>query len=183
MSKVITKKTKKIDYIKKVEFKILRSGSTSASGKFMSLEGNSKSGVATTLKKALKQHRGLKISLDARVRFINKIKNDELIVDFNIKPPKIATNNADVIPAMNALNTELIRRVDVAEVKKSGWVFDKFIKVEYPYNKYEPFKGGSFIPLPAYIANKKACINVKNEKDDECFKWAILSAPGVLVLW
>ena len=41
--------------------------------------------------------------------------------------------------------------------------------------KYEPFKGGYYIPLPKYLANKKAIINVKN-KDNDCFRWAIKSA-------
>ena len=38
--------------------------------------------------------------------------------------------------------------------------------------KYEPLGGSSYIPLPAFLAAKKAIINLKNE-DDECFKWPI----------
>ena len=41
--------------------------------------------------------------------------------------------------------------------------------------KYSPIKGSSYIPLPKFIENKKACINVRNE-DNQCFKYAILSA-------
>ena len=33
----------------------------------------------------------------------------------------------------------------------------------------------SYIPLPKFLAAKKAIINLKNE-DDECFKWAITPA-------
>lgn len=36
-------------------------------------------------------------------------------------------------------------------------------------------QAGSYIPLPLFIQKKKACVNVQN-KDNECFKWAILSA-------
>ena len=38
--------------------------------------------------------------------------------------------------------------------------------------KYEPLGGCSCIPLPGFLAAKKAIINLKNE-DDECFKWEI----------
>ena len=38
--------------------------------------------------------------------------------------------------------------------------------------KYEPLGGSSYNPLPAFLAAKKAIINLKNE-DDECFKCAI----------
>ena len=41
--------------------------------------------------------------------------------------------------------------------------------------KYLPLGGSSYIPLPKFLAAKKAIINLKNE-DDECFKWSITRA-------
>ena len=41
--------------------------------------------------------------------------------------------------------------------------------------KFEPLGGSSYIPLPTFLAAKKAIINRRNE-DDECFKWAITPA-------
>ena len=41
--------------------------------------------------------------------------------------------------------------------------------------KYEPLGGSSYIPLPKFLAAKKAIINLNNE-DNECFKWAITRA-------
>ena len=41
--------------------------------------------------------------------------------------------------------------------------------------KCEPLGGSSYIPLPKFLAAKRATINLKNE-DDECFKWAITRA-------
>ena len=41
--------------------------------------------------------------------------------------------------------------------------------------KYDPLGGSSYIPLPKFLAAKKAIINLKNE-DDECFKLAITRA-------
>ena len=41
--------------------------------------------------------------------------------------------------------------------------------------KFEPLGGSSYIPLRAFLAAKKAIINLKNE-NDECFKWAITRA-------
>ena len=38
--------------------------------------------------------------------------------------------------------------------------------------KYEQIGGFSYIPLPGFLAAKKAIINLKNEID-ECLKWAI----------
>ena len=41
--------------------------------------------------------------------------------------------------------------------------------------KYQPLKGSSYIELPKYLQTKKAIVNVKNQ-DNECLKWALLSA-------
>ena len=41
--------------------------------------------------------------------------------------------------------------------------------------KYVPLGGSSYIPLPKFLAAKKAIINLRNN-DDECFKWAITRA-------
>ena len=35
--------------------------------------------------------------------------------------------------------------------------------------------GSSYIPLPGFLAAKKAITNLRNE-DDECFKWATTRA-------
>ena len=40
---------------------------------------------------------------------------------------------------------------------------------------YVPLRGPSYIPLPKFLAEKKAIISLTNE-DDECFKYAITRA-------
>ena len=34
--------------------------------------------------------------------------------------------------------------------------------------------GGSYIPLPEFIQNKRACVNIKNT-DEKCFIWSLLA--------
>ena len=57
----------------------------------------------------------------------------------------------------------------------SGWEIESIELAYVNVAKYEPLRGGTYIPLPAKLANKKAIINVKN-KDNECLKWALRSA-------
>ena len=44
--------------------------------------------------------------------------------------------------------------------------------------KYEPLERFSYIPLPKFLAAKKAIINLNNE--DDCFKWAISRALNLV---
>ena len=57
----------------------------------------------------------------------------------------------------------------------SNWRFHSVLSLDLHTVKYEPLGGSSYIPLPAYLAPKKAIVNLKYE-DDECFKWAITRA-------
>ena len=59
--------------------------------------------------------------------------------------------------------------------RESGWSLKSILNLVVNIYKYNPMRGSSFIDLPPFIKNKKACVNVKND-DDQCFRWAILSA-------
>ncbi|XP_065354937.1 uncharacterized protein LOC135949334 [Calliphora vicina] len=69
----------------------------------------------------------------------------------------------------------IVHKMEEFQTRDSGWTLVQLIKVELNLNKYQPLKGSSFIPLPKQILVKRACINVQN-KDDYCFKWALISA-------
>ena len=57
----------------------------------------------------------------------------------------------------------------------SGWVAGGIDLAYIEVARYNPLRGGTYLPLPASLAKKKAIINVKN-KDNECLKWAIRAA-------
>ena len=57
----------------------------------------------------------------------------------------------------------------------SGWVVDHISTLWLDIARYQPLRGGSYIPLPAAVKNKKAVVNVKNT-DDQCLRWALRSA-------
>ena len=58
----------------------------------------------------------------------------------------------------------------------SGDTHESIGLLYYHFQKVDVRKGGSYIVPPDWIANKKATINPKNEKDNECFQWSIIAA-------
>ena len=55
----------------------------------------------------------------------------------------------------------------------SAWYFKEVEKLEIHTVEYNPTKGSSYIPLPDWVSNKKAIVNIEN-KDEKCFLWCIL---------
>ena len=57
----------------------------------------------------------------------------------------------------------------------SGWRLHSVDRLDIYITKFDPVKGRSYKPLPKYVANKKAVINMENN-DDQYFKWAVTRA-------
>ena len=57
----------------------------------------------------------------------------------------------------------------------SGWEVESIETAYVNVARYQPLRGGTYLPLPANLAKKKAIINVKN-RDNQCLKWALKAA-------
>ena len=74
------------------------------------------------------------------------------------------------------MTRECLEKTEKFQNKGSGWQFASVVSFDINVDPYKPLRGSSYFPLPAKLAAKKAIINVKNMKDNECFKWAVTSA-------
>jgi hypothetical protein len=64
--------------------------------------------------------------------------------------------------------------MEESQMKKSGWTLFRVDGLRLKINKFNPLRGKGFIPVPANLQARKACVNVENY-DDYCFRYAILS--------
>ena len=58
---------------------------------------------------------------------------------------------------------------------ENGFSLDKIMHLYINFHRLALTRGSSHTELPEWIKNKKAVINPKN-KDEECFKWAVIEA-------
>ena len=54
--------------------------------------------------------------------------------------------------------------------------FEQVVSFDINVDPHRPLSGSSYIKTPNELVGKHAIINVKNERDNECFKWAVTSA-------
>ena len=90
--------------------------------------------------------------------------------------PEIVTESTDLSNLYITMTSRIFELIQNFQNRGSGWQFDRVEHLDININPYNPLSASSYIPLPDKLAKKKAIINVKNEKDHECFKWAITSA-------
>lgn len=128
--------------------------------------------LLSTILKSLIEHKSLKVNLVVECNFSNmkeefsnrafKTKNEPIFEDTNVN--EYLENSFK----------KLIKEMEEAQLKNSGWSLLGVDGVRLKINKYNPLRGSTYIPLPEIIANKKACINVEN-KDEKCFMYSILA--------
>ena len=73
-------------------------------------------------------------------------------------------------------DTMLQRFQDVRETsfeKWSGFIFENVDLLYYDFHKTDVQRDKSYTESPEWIKNKKATINLKNIKDDNCFQYSI----------
>ena len=90
-------------------------------------------------------------------------------------------NEALVNRTFNRFIDEVKGEIEAWIQRGSGWVIEGIVAAYVNVERYEPLRGGSYMPLPKNLQNKKAIINVQN-RDNQCLRWAIRAAlfPALL---
>ena len=79
---------------------------------------------------------------------------------------------------LNQIVLEMINnsyQIENPTLLNSRFVFEEVLYMNINIHQLNITKGSSYLPLPDWLAHKKAIINPKNE-DQECFKWAVITA-------
>lgn len=115
--------------------------------------------------------KGLRCFITIQSILVDLINKKYISHDFNGKLRDIPTINS--IGEFTNDNIEAFKNNIEKSYNGSGWAFYGFDNFRIKFNVYKMALGKSFIPLPKAIADKKACINPKND-DDKCFDWCLL---------
>ena len=65
--------------------------------------------------------------------------------------------------------------METSNERGTGFTHESVGLLYYYFQKIDIIRAESYIASPDWIVNKKATINPKDEKDNECFKWSIIA--------
>ncbi|KAF4529783.1 hypothetical protein B566_EDAN018051 [Ephemera danica] len=88
---------------------------------------------------------------------------------------EILFQESDIEDVLERMFIYLLHRLENDMIKGSGWSLISLENIIVHLSKYEPLRGGTYIPLPKKLSDKRAIINPINTRDMECFKWCILT--------
>ncbi len=130
--------------------------------------------ILKKLTKIIENGNPMKFYLEYKAKFLKQIK--DIIVDgYFTTSPLIATKGSNKKEQIDELLEDIDGQVAAWIQAGSDLTFESSTIMYVQLAKWKPLKGGSYIPSPEWVKNNKSCVNVRNT-DDQCFKWAILSA-------
>ena len=127
----------------------------------------------------IKSKGSIKVKLILTVRFTKEnpaTGNIDINVYSFASKMEIVTESTDLSELFDQMTDKIFELIQNFNNRGSGWQFDRVEHLDININPYNPLSASSYIELPKSLARKKAIINVQNENDNECFKWAVTSA-------
>ena len=109
--------------------------------------------------------------------FVKDFEDTRAIYSAN-KPVEIfmGSDTENIIDTLfNTFLNRIQQAMETSNERGSGFTHDSVGLLYYYFQRIVIRRGGSYIVSPDWIASKKATINPKNEKDNECFKWSIIA--------
>ena len=120
-----------------------------------------------------------KIQITMRIIFISFIDKNETQVMHTKSDNVEIMNGTDTSDAINKLINSFIKRYQEGietKMKGSSYIFERIDLLEYHLHKISLNRGSSNIESPEWLHNKGVTINTKNNKDNNCFQYAITAA-------
>ena len=122
--------------------------------------------------------RNWKIQINMLVNFISSRDTGEKFIYY------VWSDDVSIMQGKgtNAIIREIFRsflhkyQQEFKMIKGSHFVFENVDLLDYKLHRMRLRRGGSYIKSPEWLLHKGATINPKNENDDECLRWSIISA-------
>ena len=88
----------------------------------------------------------------------------------------MGSNTENAIDTLfNTIFDSIQQAIETSNERGSGFIHESVALLYYYFQKIDIRRGESYIMSSNWIVSKKATINPKNEKDNECFKWSIIA--------
>ena len=133
-------------------------------------------GLIELIKRELKTRTSARIQTTAWIRFVRDDEEGQERVElaFNSLMTSVYQGSyLDQIVDGMVANRKF--QIENPALLNSRFVFDEVLYLDVNFHQLNLTRGSSYLPLPDFIAKRKAVINPQNG-EEECFKWAIITA-------
>ena len=131
------------------------------------------------IERELKTRTSSRIQMTAWIRFVRDDKEGQERVELafnNLMTSVYRGSETDQI--VDGMIANMTFQIENPALLNSRFVFDEFLYLDVNFHQLNLIRGSSYLPLPDWLARKKAIVNPHNN-DEECFKWSVIAVEKV----
>ena len=128
------------------------------------------------IKRELKTGTSARIQTTAWIKFVHDDEEGQKRVEFTFNSLMTSVHRgSELDQVVGGMITNMKFQIENPALLNSRFVFDEFLYVDVNFHQLNLMRGSSYLPLPDWLARKKAIANPHND-DEECFKWSVIAA-------
>ena len=116
--------------------------------------------------------------LRTRVNLKEKCTDNAIMTINHATKMRLLTLSDDIEKVLNEQFDDIRSKLSEFQERDSGHSLAKILKLEININQAKLTRGSNYIETPKTLGHKKACLNIKNQEDNFCFKWCLIAAIG-----
>ena len=135
---------------------------------------SAKDEIRTKISEELDERNALKfyIIVKAQLSRTNSDGDEQIATPYFCSVPKIILHSTDIADEIDTAGERIKELLATHEGHGSGFKLDVILDCQLQVATYDRIGGSSYIPLPKYIQNKKAKVNIQNA-DELCFLYCL----------
>ena len=135
-------------------------------------------GLIELIKRELKTRTSARIQTTAWIRFVRDDKEGQERVELAFNSLMTSMyRGSETDQIVDGMTANMKFQIENPALLNSRFVFEEFLFLDVNF-QLNLTRGGSYLPLPDWLARKKAIVNPHND-DEECFKWLVIAAENV----
>ena len=131
------------------------------------------------IKRELKTRTSARIQATAWIRFVhnNEEGQERIELTFNSLMTSVY-RGSETDQIVDGMIANIRFQIENPALLNSRLIFNEFLYLDANFHQLNLMRGSSYLPLPDWLAKKKAIVNPHND-DEECFKWSVITAENV----
>ena len=127
------------------------------------------------IERELKTRTSARIQTTAWIRFVRDDEEGQERVElaFNSLMTSVY-RGSEMDQIVDRMTTNMKFQIENPALLNSRFVFNEFLYLDINFHQLNLMRGSSYLPLPDWLASKKAIVNRHND-DEECFKWSVIA--------
>ena len=131
------------------------------------------------IKRELKTRTSARIQMTAWIRFVCDDEEGQERVELAFNSLMTSVHRgSEPDQIVDRMIANMKFQIENPVLLNSRFVFDEFLYLDINFHQQNVTRGSSYLPLPDWLARKKAIVNPHND-DEECFKWSVITAENV----